>query len=36
MSSSKADARITDFVDTGHPAMLGMWVKRQRGNVEIP
>ena len=23
--------RIIDFVDTGHPALLRMWEKRQRG-----
>jgi hypothetical protein len=23
--------RIVDFVDTGHPALLKMWDKRQRG-----
>jgi hypothetical protein len=23
--------RIIDFVDTGHPALLRMWGKRQRG-----
>jgi len=23
--------RIIDFVDTGHPALLRMWDKRQRG-----
>ncbi len=28
---SKTDARIIDFVDTGHPALLRMWDKRQRG-----
>ena len=28
---SKADVRIIDFVDTGHPALLRMWAKRQRG-----
>uniref|UniRef100_C5CXM2 Type III restriction protein res subunit n=1 Tax=Variovorax paradoxus (strain S110) TaxID=543728 RepID=C5CXM2_VARPS len=28
---SKADVRIIDFVDTGHPALLRMWDKRQRG-----
>ena len=27
----KVDVRIIDFVDTGHPALLRMWVKRQRG-----
>jgi len=27
----KADIRIVDFVDTGHPALLRMWEKRQRG-----
>lgn len=25
------DVRIIDFVDTGHPALLRMWDKRQRG-----
>jgi superfamily II DNA or RNA helicase len=29
--ASKVDVRIIDFVDTGHPALLRMWVKRQRG-----
>ncbi|GHT93259.1 DEAD/DEAH box helicase [Betaproteobacteria bacterium] len=29
--ASKTDVRITDFVDTGHPALLRMWDKRQRG-----
>ncbi|MEO6281050.1 DEAD/DEAH box helicase [Roseateles sp.] len=29
--ASKADVRIIDFVDTGHPALLRMWDKRQRG-----
>ncbi len=29
--ASKADVRIIDFVDTGHPALLRMWAKRQRG-----
>jgi superfamily II DNA or RNA helicase len=29
--ASKADLRIIDFVDTGHPALLRMWEKRQRG-----
>ena len=27
----KADIRIVDFVDTGHPALLRMWEKRQNG-----
>jgi superfamily II DNA or RNA helicase len=27
----KIDVRIVDFVDTGHPALLRMWDKRQRG-----
>ena len=27
----KEDVRIIDFVDTGHPALLRMWDKRQRG-----
>jgi superfamily II DNA or RNA helicase len=29
--ATKTDARIVDFVDTGHPALLRMWDKRQRG-----
>ncbi len=29
--ASKADVRIIDFVDTGHPALLRLWEKRQRG-----
>ena len=29
--AGKADVRIIDYVDTGHPALLRMWVKRQRG-----
>lgn len=29
--ASKAEVRIIDFVDTGHPALLRMWDKRQRG-----
>ena len=29
--ASKSDVRIIDFVDTGHPALLRMWEKRQRG-----
>ena len=29
--TSKADVRIIDFVDSGHPALLRMWEKRQRG-----
>lgn len=28
---SKTDVRIIDFVDAGHPALLRMWEKRQRG-----
>jgi superfamily II DNA or RNA helicase len=28
---SKTDVRIIDCVDTGHPALLRMWDKRQRG-----
>ena len=27
----RTDVRIIDFVDTGHPALLRMWDKRQRG-----
>ena len=29
--ASKSDVRIIDFVDIGHPALLRMWGKRQRG-----
>jgi superfamily II DNA or RNA helicase len=29
--SSKSTVRIIDFVDHGHPALLRMWEKRQRG-----
>jgi superfamily II DNA or RNA helicase len=29
--ASKIDVRIIDFVDTGHPALVRMWEKRQRG-----
>ena len=29
--ASKTDVRIIDFVDTGHPALLRIWDKRQRG-----
>ena len=29
--ATKTDVRIIDFVDTGHPALLRMWEKRQRG-----
>jgi len=29
--ASKADVRIIDFIDTGHPALLRMWSKRQAG-----
>ncbi len=29
--AGKIDVRIIDFVDTGHPALLRMWDKRQRG-----
>ncbi|MDT3669654.1 MAG: DEAD/DEAH box helicase family protein [Aromatoleum sp.] len=29
--ATKTDVRIVDFVDTGHPALLRMWDKRQRG-----
>ena len=28
---TKSNVRIIDFVDTGHPALLRMWDKRQRG-----
>lgn len=29
--ASKTDVRVIDFVDTGHPALMRMWEKRQRG-----
>lgn len=29
--TNKTDVQIADFVDTGHPALLRMWDKRQRG-----
>jgi superfamily II DNA or RNA helicase len=29
--ATKSDVRIIDIVDTGHPALLRMWDKRQRG-----
>jgi superfamily II DNA or RNA helicase len=29
--ANKASVRIIDFVDAGHPALLRMWDKRQRG-----
>ncbi len=29
--ASKTDVKIIDIVDTGHPALLRMWDKRQRG-----
>jgi len=29
--ATKIDVRIVDFVDMGHPALLRMWDKRQRG-----
>lgn len=29
--ASKSDVRIIDFADTGHPALLRMRDKRQRG-----
>ena len=29
--ATKTDVKIIDFVDTGHPALLKMWGKRQRG-----
>lgn len=28
---TKTDVRIVDFIDAGHPALLRMWEKRQRG-----
>ncbi len=29
--ATKTDVRIIDFVDAGHPALMRMWDKRQRG-----
>ncbi len=29
--STKTDVKVIDFVDTGHPTLLRMWDKRQRG-----
>jgi superfamily II DNA or RNA helicase len=29
--ATKTNVQIIDFVDTGHPALLRMWEKRQRG-----
>ena len=29
--ATKTDVRIIDFVDSGHPALVRMWEKRQRG-----
>ena len=29
--TTKTDVRIIDFVDTGHPSLVRMWDKRQRG-----
>jgi superfamily II DNA or RNA helicase len=29
--ATKANVQIIDFVDAGHPALLRMWDKRQRG-----
>jgi superfamily II DNA or RNA helicase len=29
--AGKSEVRVIDFVDTGHPALLRMWEKRQRG-----
>ncbi len=29
--ATKTDVRIIDFIDEGHPALLRMWDKRQRG-----
>ncbi|NLY17064.1 MAG: DEAD/DEAH box helicase family protein [Gammaproteobacteria bacterium] len=29
--ASKTDVKIIDFVDSGHPALLRMWEKRQQG-----
>ena len=29
--ATKTDVKVIDFVDTGHPALIRMWDKRQRG-----
>jgi superfamily II DNA or RNA helicase len=29
--ATKTDVQIIDFVDTGHPALVRMWEKRQQG-----
>jgi superfamily II DNA or RNA helicase len=29
--AGKSSVRIVDFVDEGHPALLRMWERRQRG-----
>lgn len=29
--ADKTDVQIIDFVDTGHPALVRMWEKRQQG-----
>jgi superfamily II DNA or RNA helicase len=29
--ADKTDVRIIDFIDSGHPALLRMWNKRQAG-----
>ena len=29
--ASKTEVRIIDLLDTGHPSLLRMWDKRQRG-----
>ncbi|WP_298172517.1 DEAD/DEAH box helicase family protein [Acidithiobacillus sp.] len=29
--TTKTQVRVVDFIDTGHPALLRMWDKRQRG-----
>lgn len=33
--ATKSDVRIIDFVDEGHPALVRMWDKRQRGYREM-
>ncbi len=29
--ATKVDVRVLDYVDAGHPALLRMWERRQRG-----
>lgn len=33
--ASKSSVRTVDFVDEGHPALLRMWERRQRGDQAV-